>query len=139
MISLMGLLSLFMLVVVARALFTGRLGFGGGTIHRADDPAQFWTMTAIDTAMILVFPWLALRYAHGRPPRPDELSPIHLSLAAVLAFWLIRFLVTGTASIASIPFSRGEEPIQYWLLVGATIVALSLTLWQGFGFVGLGA
>lgn len=48
---LFGLFIAFFLVTIARALGTGRYGYGAGAVARAFDPVHFWHSAAIAAAL----------------------------------------------------------------------------------------
>jgi hypothetical protein len=121
-------------VVLGRTLLTGRLGFGARAVRRIDDPVRFWTDVAVSSAAsVLLVQFLLHDPADGSTRYGDPLL-LNFIWAAILAFWLIRFLRRGTASAAGTPFTRAEEPTQYWLIVALTAGAVALLLWSGLGF-----
>jgi hypothetical protein len=129
-----GFIILFEVVELCRALFTGRMGFGERALTRAGDPDRFWASAALTALSIPVFPWLLLRSIQGDPPGPGDPDFSGFLLGAMLAFLLVRFLLRGTASAAGTPFSRQEEPTQYWLIVALTVVAICLVTWTALRF-----
>ena len=133
-IVMFGLLVLLHVVELGRALLTGRMGFGGNAISRAGDPDRFWAEAAFTALSIPVLSWLLLRSIQGDPPGPGETDPFQFLLAAMLAFLLLRFLLRGTASAGGTPFSRKEEPTQYWIIIALTVAALGLVTWMALGF-----
>jgi hypothetical protein len=133
MIALLGLFILFEGFVVGRALFTGRRGFREHVTHRDDDPTQFWAMTCLSALTIPASAWLIWRYARGDPPAPGSTDGFDLILTATVAFWLIRFLVSGVAGVSDTRFSRSEEPREYWLLTAFVALALAFLLWRAAG------
>jgi hypothetical protein len=120
--------------VLGRALLTGSLGLGAHAVRRADDPNRFWVEAALSAAASALLVLFLLRDPVDSKGRYDDPGISNLILAALLAFWLFRFLMRGTASAAGTSFSRAEEPTQYWLIIALTVAALALLLWVGLGF-----
>jgi hypothetical protein len=116
-------------VVLGRALVTGRLGFGAHAVLRTDDPARFWIEAAMSVAAAAMLVHILLRDPVNGVPRYDDAGWSNFMLAAMLAFLLVRFLLRGTASAGGTPFSRKEEPTQYWIIIALTVAALGVVTW----------
>jgi hypothetical protein len=124
-----GSLVLFEIVELSRAVLTGRMGFGQNALTRSGDPDEFWPNAVLTACSIPLFSWLLQRLIEGDPPGPGELNPTELVSVAMLAFLLVRFLLRGTASAGGTPFSRKEEPTQYWIIIALTVAALAVLTW----------
>jgi hypothetical protein len=129
-----GVFVLLQVVDLSRALLTGRIGFGEGAVTRAGNPDEFWPNTVLTALSIPVFSWLLYCLIQGDPPRPGEPDPTEIGFVAMLALLLVRFLIRGTASAGGTPFSRKEEPTQYWIIIALTVAALCLVAWMALGF-----
>lgn len=128
-----GSLVLFQVVELSRAVLTGRMGFGQNALTRSDDPDEFWPNAVLTACSIPLFSWLAQRLIEGAPPGPGELNPTELVSVAMLAFLLIRFLMRGTASVGGTPFSRTEEPTQYWIIIALIVAGICVVGWVAAG------
>lgn len=120
MLAFFALCAAFALVTVARALRTGRCGYGSAAVVRATDPAHFWYLTAIFAALSAA---LAVRLFD---PRAGS-GTVPILLALSFAYYPLRWLRTGEAGWEHALFSRREEPLEYWLIVAA-VAAFALAM-----------
>ncbi len=134
-VALVAGLAIVLVARAARALATGAVADGERRHERRSEPAEYWF------AILSGFGWLLLSAAAawgltrdeaGRA-RFDAVDLLSACYGLTLAFWLARFLWTGTARFAGSAFSRAEEPRQYWLLTAASAALAGLCLWLGLG------
>lgn len=119
------LLLLVTAVMVARALTTGRWGFGRASVARSDDPAEFWFRMVNTVVLVLLAPGLLI---WGEP------GGGHVALLALLfiprnPFRVVQLLRTGRATVGTVEFERGEEPREYWLVFAGGAAMLAALAW----------
>ena len=112
-------------VMVARALTTGRWGFGRAAVARSDDPAEFWFRMVNMVVLVL----LALGLLLWSEPPGAHSALIALLLIPRSAFWLVQLLRTGRAAVGTVEFQRGEEPREYWLVFAGAAAILAFLAW----------
>jgi hypothetical protein len=135
-LALYCLLILFCGALLVRALRTGTVGFGSAAIHRAEDPARYRFEFVMVVLFALTGAWLIWQEAKSSDGDTlDSGNPFLLLIAAQIAFWLVRTLHSGSASLSDdLTFSRAEEPFQFWPLVAIAAAAIILVAWLSLPF-----